>query len=519
MVWKTNHSKRGFNRRSVYSLVGQVIAQRQKEEMSTPQLVDTFSDNNASGWTARAGSWSVVATPPNGYAYKQTGTGSATNSTYNLTQTAASSYEWEMTFQSANRKAGLYFFASDVNNHTYHGNSYSVWQTETQLQICENTASGNSCSGVSGLTAANGETHQYRAVYDRATGRIDVWRDGVYALSRVDSSPLTGGNHIALKTQGSTVRFDNVRVTLLTGTLVFFYGDHLGSTSLMYDATAGQVVAGSQTRHLPFGGYRGAAPTQTVTDRGFTGHKQNDDLGLIYMNARYYVPYINRFVSADSIVPDPANPQSYNRYSYARNNPLKFVDPTGHRECNIETLDCSGEPIRYEPHAPESRELETWELHALMQAVFSESNGGSLSPGHLKFLAWIYLNRISSGKWQNMGTAVYSGPPIGYTADGVPIFSGSPQSSAGVLWAEVRESWTLEDVPDLVEERWATNKDPNWAIVEGVVNTAYADWFYDGMGSANDPTHGSYWYGSETHTDENHGGISRDAFEALITER
>jgi hypothetical protein len=48
------------------------------------------------------------------------------------------------------------------------------------------------------------------------------------------------------------------------------------------------------------------------------------------MNARYYLPEVGRFVSPDSIVPEPDNPQSYNRYSYVRNNPLNFTDPTGH---------------------------------------------------------------------------------------------------------------------------------------------------------------------------------------------
>ncbi len=48
------------------------------------------------------------------------------------------------------------------------------------------------------------------------------------------------------------------------------------------------------------------------------------------MNARFYVPGLGRFLSADTIVPDPANPQSFNRYSYVLNSPLKFTDPTGH---------------------------------------------------------------------------------------------------------------------------------------------------------------------------------------------
>jgi hypothetical protein len=52
------------------------------------------------------------------------------------------------------------------------------------------------------------------------------------------------------------------------------------------------------------------------------------------MNARYYLPQIGRFVSPDSIVPDPANPQSFNRYAYVRNNPINLSDPTGHMECS-----------------------------------------------------------------------------------------------------------------------------------------------------------------------------------------
>src|SRR5215216_1063579 len=42
-------------------------------------------------------------------------------------------------------------------------------------------------------------------------------------------------------------------------------------------------------------------------------------------------PYINRFLSADTIVPGHANPQNLNRYSYVLNNPLRYTDPTGHR--------------------------------------------------------------------------------------------------------------------------------------------------------------------------------------------
>jgi RHS repeat-associated protein len=65
------------------------------------------------------------------------------------------------------------------------------------------------------------------------------------------------------------------------------------------------------------------------TDRKFTGQRL-DQTGLYYYGARYYDANIGRFISPDSIVPDPSNPQSLNRYSYCLNNPLRFIDPSGH---------------------------------------------------------------------------------------------------------------------------------------------------------------------------------------------
>jgi RHS repeat-associated protein len=48
-------------------------------------------------------------------------------------------------------------------------------------------------------------------------------------------------------------------------------------------------------------------------------------------NARMYSPLLARFISADTIVPDPANPQALNRSAYVLNNPLRYTDPSGHK--------------------------------------------------------------------------------------------------------------------------------------------------------------------------------------------
>jgi RHS repeat-associated protein len=56
-----------------------------------------------------------------------------------------------------------------------------------------------------------------------------------------------------------------------------------------------------------------------------------DGTGLYYYNARYYDAGMGRFISPDTIIPNPANPQSFNRYSYCLNNPLKYTDPSGRK--------------------------------------------------------------------------------------------------------------------------------------------------------------------------------------------
>ncbi|MGQ0700877.1 MAG: FG-GAP-like repeat-containing protein [Panacagrimonas sp.] len=63
--------------------------------------------------------------------------------------------------------------------------------------------------------------------------------------------------------------------------------------------------------------------------RGYTGHEHLDDLELIHMNGRVYDTRTARFVSADPHIQAPSDSQSYNRYSYVRNNPLKYTDPSG----------------------------------------------------------------------------------------------------------------------------------------------------------------------------------------------
>ena len=112
------------------------------------------------------------------------------------------------------------------------------------------------------------------------------------------------------------------------GVLYYLLSDHLGSTTVITDQS-GNVV--SQQLYKPYGEPRWSTGT-LPTDRRFTGQRSEEaGLGSLYdYGARFYSPALGRFLSPDTIVPEPGNPQSLNRYSYTLNNPVKYRDPSGH---------------------------------------------------------------------------------------------------------------------------------------------------------------------------------------------
>ena len=104
----------------------------------------------------------------------------------------------------------------------------------------------------------------------------------------------------------------------------YLFSDHLGSVSA--ETNASGALVGKQ-HYDPWGRVRTGGIG--LTARTFTGQRL-DATGLLYYHARYYDPTLGRFISPDSIVPEPGNPQSFNRFAYVYNNPLKYTDPTGH---------------------------------------------------------------------------------------------------------------------------------------------------------------------------------------------
>ncbi|MBP7216463.1 MAG: RHS repeat-associated core domain-containing protein, partial [Candidatus Omnitrophica bacterium] len=126
------------------------------------------------------------------------------------------------------------------------------------------------------------------------------------------------------------------RVCSIEGTEAhYFHSDHLGSSNVIsYQnlINTGDPKNGTQEGFTEFTPY-GSTFKQTGTydpRHKFTGKELDASTGLYYYGARYYDAELGRFITADTIVQAPYDPQSLNRYAYCRNNPINYVDPTGH---------------------------------------------------------------------------------------------------------------------------------------------------------------------------------------------
>lgn len=118
----------------------------------------------------------------------------------------------------------------------------------------------------------------------------------------------------------------------------YFLTDHLGSVDKVLDEE-GNVVCDKD--YLPYGNTRIENCTREDENYDFTGKEKDDETGLHYYGARYYDSNTGRFISSDPLLlridqmsPEERNrflsdPQNLNAYTYAKNNPVKYVDPNG----------------------------------------------------------------------------------------------------------------------------------------------------------------------------------------------
>ena len=108
-------------------------------------------------------------------------------------------------------------------------------------------------------------------------------------------------------------------------TPLYAFTDNLGSVTRLYTVTGTEKF---RAQYDPWG-VQVVNKNDVNFARGYCGHEMLDDFQLINMNGRMYDPVLGRFLSPDNYVQMPTSAQSFNRYSYCLNNPLKYIDTDG----------------------------------------------------------------------------------------------------------------------------------------------------------------------------------------------
>jgi RHS repeat-associated protein len=200
---------------------------------------------------------------------------------------------------------------------------------------------------------ANGQWQTY--VYDSDSWRVkrivngsETWqvygvRGELLAEYAVNGSPSAPQKEYAYRNGQLLV------VAAPAANLQWLVSDQIGTPRMVLDKT-GSLANVSRHDYLPFGeelfapiggrtaglGYTGSDPAR----QKFALKERDGETGLDYFGARYYASTQGRFTSVDPITVTPDrfyDPQQFNLYAYTRNNPLRFIDPTG------QTLTISGD--------------------------------------------------------------------------------------------------------------------------------------------------------------------------------
>ena len=109
-------------------------------------------------------------------------------------------------------------------------------------------------------------------------------------------------------------------------TVTYYHTDALGSTVAATDESGNELWRES---YRPYGERIQHQVDTSQHSVLYTGKEHDDDTGLTYFGARYYDPNIGRFMGMDPVGFYDSNPQSFNRYVYANNNPYVYIDPDG----------------------------------------------------------------------------------------------------------------------------------------------------------------------------------------------
>jgi RHS repeat-associated protein len=186
-------------------------------------------------------------------------------------------------------------------------------------RIAKGTITSWSCDPSANGFGANANETDY--ILDQADHQVtEMASDANGAMAWAHTNVWAGGQ--LLGTYSAILNASN----LPDGALHFYFNDWLGTRRAQTDYAG---VLESTCATLPFGDTESCPPAPS--EATYTSKERDSESGNDYFGARYYASPIGRFLSPDPLLSsgNPGDPQTWNRYAYGSNNPLRVIDPTG----------------------------------------------------------------------------------------------------------------------------------------------------------------------------------------------
>jgi RHS repeat-associated protein len=273
--------------------------------------------------------------------------------------------------------------------------------------------------------------------------------------------------------------------------VIYYFADHLGTARIVANSSGTPV---DDSDFYPFGGER-VYLNSSPQNYKFTAKERDSESGLDDFGARYDSSSMGRFMSPDPLMASATvyDPQTWNRYSYALNNPLKYIDPTGMKEENA--ADCKKDTqcvtVKVNVIYDQSANLTDKQKDKFNQQLLQEAKdeygdahihldvsytaGGYDDKGNLQGLSKDSLNVIVSNFTPSGDTAVSQVNPAGYALTQVNINT----AAKGDLAHEFAHNF-LGDTTGIINR--IARSDPSGII--GAVSNAAFDIVNDGMREA-----------------------------------
>lgn len=177
-------------------------------------FADNFDSSIHSDWNIYAGTWQITS----GALHQTDETNGNSNIYAPLNQTLSNRYLYNFTAKisgsDANRRFGFHFFCDDANLEN-RGNSYFIW-FRVDNQTLEFYKSINDVITqelvINNVITNADQWYDFKVIFDRISGKVDVYRDNVLLGTWTDSSPHTTGNYISFRTGNVQMMINELKV-------------------------------------------------------------------------------------------------------------------------------------------------------------------------------------------------------------------------------------------------------------------------------------------------------------------